>query len=152
MLEQLVQQLLATVLVQSKRTALRPGELDFSRGVGWAYRIGLLRRDELADLRLLGRIRNEYAHNWDPNLDFDSAQIRDWVLKLSTPDSPVLPARGVGASLAPLGDPVAFARISCRNRWLMATIQMMIRLLIAIENARPFEEAGTPAATATSGR
>lgn len=136
LLEDLLDRLLAKALPDDRDASLQPGELDYFKKGHWAFRMGLIGKIELRELRLLGRIRNHFAHSWSADLGFDSERVRDWVSNLQTPEHLVQDASRSGQSLIPQGDVAAFAHESQKNRWLIAMNQMMIRLLNRIDAAQ----------------
>ncbi|NQW18151.1 MAG: hypothetical protein HQ478_11780 [Chloroflexi bacterium] len=62
-----------------------PADLDYSTKCTSAREMGLIGERMLAELRALGRIRNEFAHNPMPDLDFDSADVAGAVERLRGP-------------------------------------------------------------------
>jgi hypothetical protein len=62
-----------------------PAELDYSTKCKSAREMGLIGERFLAELRTLGWIRNEFAHNPSPDLDFDSEGVSDSVGRLRGP-------------------------------------------------------------------
>ena len=133
LLDDLLDRLLAAALPDVNDARLKVGDIDYSEKGLWALRMGLISKFELRELRLLGRIRNEFAHSWSAALGFDSNKIKGRVMSLNTPTHPLTAVTGSGRHLAPLGDVEAYIQASEKNRWLMAVIQMMIRLLKRIE-------------------
>jgi len=63
-----------------------PADLDYSTKCTSAREMGLIGERMLAELRSLGRIRNEFAHNPMPALDFDSADVAESVERLRGPN------------------------------------------------------------------
>jgi|GEM_PF-2218423 hypothetical protein len=62
-----------------------PADLDYSTKCTSAREMGLIGERMLAELRSLGRIRNEFAHNPTPDLDFESADVAGAVERLRCP-------------------------------------------------------------------
>jgi hypothetical protein len=62
-----------------------PADLDYSTKCTSAREMGLIGERMLAELRSLGRIRNEFAHNPMPDLDFDSPDVAGAVERLRGP-------------------------------------------------------------------
>ena len=135
LLEDLLDRLLASALPDDNEGQLQVGEIDYFKKGHWAFRMGLISKLELRELRLLGRIRNEFAHSWSADLAFGSNRIRDRVMSLDTPDQLVTDVTGAGRHLVPLGDVLAYIQQNEKNRWLIAVNQMMIRLLNRLESA-----------------
>ena len=133
LLDDLLDRLLAAALPDDNDARLKVGNIDYSEKGLWALRMGLISKSELRELRLLGRIRNEFAHNWSADLGFDSDKIKERVRSLNTPDHLVTDVTGSGRHLVPLGDVASYIQESEKNRWLIAVNQMMIRLLNRIE-------------------
>lgn len=138
LLEDLLDRLLAGVLPDDNEARLQAGEIDYFKKGRWAFRMGLISKFELRELRILGRIRNHFAHSWSADLDFSSFRVKDWVGSLGSPDHLVTDVTGSGRHLVPLGDVAAYIKDSDKNRWLIAVNQMMIRLLGRIEAAHKF--------------
>lgn len=136
LLEDLLDRLLAKALPEDKEAKLQAGEIDYFKKGHWAFRMGLISRFELRELRILGRIRNHFAHSWSADLDFGAFRVRDWVRSLVTPDHLIQDVTGAGRHLIPLGDVAAYSQENEKHRWLIATNQMMIRLLGRIETAQ----------------
>ena len=61
-------------------------QLDCSAKCGSVREMGLIGERMLAELRGLGRIRNEFAHNPSPGLDFDSPEVAGSVERLRGPE------------------------------------------------------------------
>ncbi len=61
-------------------------QLDYSAKCGSVREMGLIGERMLAELRGLGRIRNEFAHNPAPGLDFDSPEVAASVERLRGPE------------------------------------------------------------------
>lgn len=63
----------------------------FSARIKAAYAMGLLSSEQMADLELLKKIRNEFAHNWE-GCNFEAEKIKSWVLEMNPsrfhPDEP----------------------------------------------------------------
>ena len=133
LLEDLLDRLLVGTLPGDNDARLETGELDYFGKGRWAFRMGLISKLELRELRLLGRIRNQFAHSWSADLAFGSDKIKDRVRSLDTPDHLVTEVTGSGRHLVPLGDVAAYIQENEKNRWLIAVNQMMIRLLNRIE-------------------
>lgn len=86
--DQLIRLLERSTLDDLKDFRLRVDRsLGFSDHCTWAYRLGLIDEDILAELRILGRIRNEFAHNWASNLSFESGRVADLVGNLRSPNN-----------------------------------------------------------------
>jgi hypothetical protein len=135
LVEDLLDRLLAGALPDDNEARLQSGEIDYFKKGHWAFRMGLISKLELRELRLLGRIRNEFAHSWSADLGFGSDKIKDRVRGLDTPDHLVTDVTGSGRHLVPLGNVAAYIQVHEKNRWLIAVNQMMIRLLNRIEAA-----------------
>ena len=138
LLEDILDRLLAAALPDDSQARLESGEIDYFKKGHWALRMGLISRFEFRELRILGRIRNQFAHTWSAALDFGSFRIKDWVRSLETPDHLIQSVDGSGGHLIPLGDVSAYTKESERHRWLIAVTQMMIRLLGRIEATHKF--------------
>ena len=134
-LEDLLDRLLAGTLPDDNDARLQTGEIDYFKKGHWAFRMGLISKLELRELRLLGRIRNEFAPSWSADLGFGSKKIKDRVRSLDTPDHLVTDLTGSGRHLVPLGDVASYIQENEKTRWLIAVNQMMIRLLNRIEAA-----------------
>ena len=85
LLDDLLERILSKTLPAEEPGSLRHGEIDYSHKALWALRLGLIDQEEHRELRLVGRIRNEFAHNWSTELNFESLKIRDWVDALGIP-------------------------------------------------------------------
>jgi DNA-binding MltR family transcriptional regulator len=48
-----------------------------------AYLLGFLSEEEFRDLRLIGKIRNAFAHSFD-KISFDKGEVRNWCRELKT--------------------------------------------------------------------
>ena len=138
LLEDLLDRLLVEALPDDNEAKLQTGEIDYFKKGHWAFRMGLISKFELRELRILGRIRNQFAHTWSADLGFGSDKIKDRVMSLDTPDHLVTDVTGSGRHLVPLGDVAAYIQESEKNRWLIAVTQMMIRLLGRIDAAQSF--------------
>ena len=136
LLEDLLDRLLARALPDGNEGRIEAGELDYFKKSHWAFRMGLISKFELRELRILGRIRNHFAHSWSADLGFGSFRVKDWVGSLETPDHLVNSAAGSGQHLVPLGNVAAYTQENEEHRWLIAVTQMMIRLLGRIEVAQ----------------
>jgi hypothetical protein len=77
LVEDLLDRLLAGALPDDNEARLQSGEIDYFKKGHWAFRMGLISKLELRELRLLGRIRNEFAHSWSADLGFGSDKIKD---------------------------------------------------------------------------
>lgn len=137
-LDDLLDRLLSEALPDDNQARLQTGEMDFHKKGHWALRVGLISKFELRELRILGRIRNYFAHTWSADLDFGSLKIKDWVRSLQTPNYLIQDVDGSGGRLIPLGDVTAYAQENEKHRWLIAVTQMMIRLLRRIEATQRF--------------
>ena len=133
LLEDLLDRLLAGALPDDNEARLQSREIDYFKKGHWAFRMGLISKFELRELRTLGKIRNQFAHSWSADLGFGSAKVKDWVRSLETPNHLVDDVTGSGRRLVPLGDVAAYTRENEQHRWLVAVNQMMIRLLSRIE-------------------
>ena len=136
LLEDLLDRLLARALPEDSQAKLESGELDYFHKSRWALRMGLISRLEFSELRVLGRIRNQFAHSWSPDLNFGSERIKDRIRSLKTPDLRIEEVAGSGQHLILQGDVAAYTQESEQHRWLIAVNQMMIRLLGRIETAQ----------------
>ena len=136
LLEDLLDRLLARALPDDNEGGIQAGEIDYFKKGHWAFRMGLISKFELRELRILGRIRNHFAHSWSADLGFGSVRVKDWVGNLETPDHLVHYATGSGRHLILLGDVGAYTQENEKHRWLIAVTQMMIRLLSRIEVAQ----------------
>ena len=63
-----------------------PADLDYSTKCTSAREMGFIGERMLAELRSLGGIRNKFAHNPMPDLDFDSAEVAESVERLRGPN------------------------------------------------------------------
>ena len=138
LLEDLLDRLLAKALPEESEAKFDAGEIDYFRKGRWAFRMGLISKFELRELRILGRIRNQFAHTWSANLSFGSERIGDWVRNLETPGHLMQDVAASGRRLVPLGDVASYAQENEQHRWLIAVTQMMIRLLNRIEAVHRF--------------
>jgi hypothetical protein len=82
-------------LARLLRAYLRPGKAaddlvdgfsaplgTFSARIKAAYALGLLSNEQMADLDLLKKIRNEFAHNWE-GCNFEVERIKSLVLEMN---------------------------------------------------------------------
>lgn len=89
-------------LIKAAMVEGAPNELFESQGacstlsgkVDIAYALGLISADDRRDLHLLRKIRNEFAHAIDHELDCDDSRISNWIRELRIPrlfkDTPML--------------------------------------------------------------
>lgn len=138
LLDDLLDRLLAQALPDDKQAEIKAGEIDYFEKSQWALRMGLISKFELRELRILGKIRNQFAHSWSADLDFGSLKIKDWVWSLETPNQLIKHDDGSGRHLILMGDVAAYAQESEKNHWLIAITQMMVRLLRRKEEALKF--------------
>lgn len=136
LIEDLLDRLLAKALPNDSQAKLEAGEIDYFKKGLWALRIGLVSKFELRELRLLGRIRNHFAHSWSPDLHFGSSRVKDWIGSLETPNCLIQDVSSSGEHLIPQGDVAGYARENEKHRWLIAITQMMVRLLSRIDEAQ----------------
>lgn len=61
------------------------GTLPYSQLCSWAYRLGLIDSDLLDELKTLGNIRNAFAHDGSPDINFEIPTISALVKKLKSP-------------------------------------------------------------------
>lgn len=86
LLDDLLARLIDSSLVNAPPGAAPASELDYSTKCVSAREMGVISDKMLEELRGLGRIRNEFAHNPSPTLDFNSTEISRSVERLKGPE------------------------------------------------------------------
>lgn len=84
-LDSLLEQVLTNFLIEDEREVSRLLSYDqpigsFGNRTSMAYCLGLIEKTVRDDLRLVGKIRNRFAHRLD--VTFETPPIRDWCLAL----------------------------------------------------------------------
>lgn len=107
------------------------GQLDYSAKCTSVREMGLIGERMLAELRGLGRIRNEFAHNPAPDLDFDSLDVAGSVERLRGPEQV---ARDRGVSGAGSGVQEALERamplsVDGRRYWWTVSVLSVLAVL-----------------------
>jgi DNA-binding MltR family transcriptional regulator len=64
----------------------------FASRIKISYSLGLLTESQFADLELIRKIRNEFAHTWD-EISFEHAKLQGWIENLNPPRFPRNPAQ-----------------------------------------------------------
>lgn len=141
LLDDLLERILSKVVPSEEPASLRHGEIDYSQKALWSLRFGLIDQEEHRELRLVGRIRNEFAHNWSTELDFDCPRIRNWVDALRTPDAPLLEVKGAGRYVAASEGIDDYIKKGRHERFLTAINQLLVRLVTRLDVAIPVNAA-----------
>ena len=84
MLEDLLTRLISAKLAENGDPATA-AQLDYSTKCSSAREMQLISERMLLELRTLGRVRNEFAHNPAPDLGFDSPDVASAVERLRSP-------------------------------------------------------------------
>ncbi len=122
-------------------------QLDYSTKCTSVREMGLIGERMLAELRGLGRVRNEFAHNPSPGLDFDSPEVAGGVEQLRGPEQVAkersIPGVGSGVQDAlersmPLG-------VSGRRYWWTVSVLSVLAVLGARLHAASADRGATGA-------
>ena len=106
-------------------------QLDYSMKCASVREMGLIGERMLAEMRGLGRIRNEFAHNPSPDLDFDSPEVAGSVERLRGPEQVAsdrnLPGAGSGVQEAL--ERVMPLSVSGRRYWWTLSVLSVLAIL-----------------------
>ena len=106
-------------------------QLDYSTKCTSVREMGLIGERMLAELRGLGRIRNEFAHNPSPDLDFDSPEIADSVGRLRAPEQVAAERSvpGVGSGVQEGLERAMPLRVNGRRYWWTVSVLSTLAVL-----------------------
>ncbi len=106
-------------------------QLDYSTKCTSVREMGLIGERMLAEMRGLGRIRNEFAHNPSPDLDFDSPEVAGSVETLRGPEQ-VAKERsipGVGSGVQEALERAMPLSVSGRRYWWTVSVLSILAVL-----------------------
>lgn len=106
-------------------------QLDYSTRCASVREMGLIGERMLAEMRGLGRIRNEFAHNPSPDLDFDSPEVAGSLERLRGPEQ-VASDRGVPGAGSGVQEALERAlplSVSGRRYWWTVSVLSVIAVL-----------------------
>ncbi len=131
-LEDLLTRLISEKLAENgdPETAER---LDYSTKCSSAREMQLISERMLLELRTLGRVRNEFAHNPSPDLDFDSPDIASAVERLRSPSRAARGREiaGVGTGVGEALEKALLLGVTGRRYWWTVAVLSVMAILAA---------------------
>ena len=123
-------------------------QLDYSTKCGSVREMGLIGERMLAELRGLGRIRNEFAHNPSPDMDFDSTEVAGSVGRLRAPEQVAAERHvaGVGSGVQEALEVAMPLRVNGRRYWWTVSVLSTLAVLGARLHVAGAASAATPGA------
>jgi hypothetical protein len=96
---------------------------EFSRCTDLAYCLGLISKGALENLKLIGKIRNIFAHSHRP-LDFETKEVKEMCMKLTFPN--VVQAVSIGPEKP---TPLEIIGAAPRPRFTMVSVLLFQKLM-----------------------
>jgi len=81
LIEDQLKRLVASSLIDDRAPHVK--SISYAQLSLWAYRLGAINGQTFSELKALGEIRNAFAHDWSPDLSFESQMIRSLIDKLA---------------------------------------------------------------------